>query len=122
MGSVSSVNPGLGALFETLTKVGSPLAALPAVEAALEKASPSDVLQLSQSAIQLAGIKAMFGTPEGSGVDASSLLANLAVLQAGPAASGSEAGPSDIVQLSAAAAQLLNVDALFGGANGSEAG
>ena len=64
MGTVTA-NTGLATLLQTLTKNVSPqlsgVLSTPSVQAALQKASPSDVAQLSSQAIQLQEVGAMFG-------------------------------------------------------------
>ncbi len=61
MGTTSSVNLGVANLLQDLTNVGSPLASSPTAVAALEKASPSDIVQLSAEASQLQGLDVLFG-------------------------------------------------------------
>jgi hypothetical protein len=63
MGTVSSsLNPGVANLLQTLTSVSSPVVNSPAVVSALEKAPVSDIVQLSEEAIQLQGVDALFGS------------------------------------------------------------
>jgi hypothetical protein len=138
MGSVSGTNPGLAALLQTLSNVNSPVLSSPAAMAAIEKASPSDIVKLSAAATQLSGVGAMFGMSAGSadssGSDPSSLLANLEASLTGSAAGSNpvlaqatadalkNASPADIVQLSMAASQAMSVDAMFGISDGSSDG
>ncbi len=61
MGTTSSANLGIANLLQNLTNVGSPLASSPTAVAALEKASPSDIVQLSAEASQLQGLEVLFG-------------------------------------------------------------
>ncbi|HTW65691.1 MAG TPA: hypothetical protein VME17_13785 [Bryobacteraceae bacterium] len=64
MGSVSSTNPGLSDLLQTLTNENSPLASTfssPSVETALENAPPGDIVQLSTEALQLQVTDSLFG-------------------------------------------------------------
>ncbi len=61
MGTTSSVNLGLANLVQDLTNIGSPLVSSPTAMAALEKASPSDIVQLSAEASQLQGMSVLFG-------------------------------------------------------------
>jgi hypothetical protein len=63
MGSVSTINPGVENLLQTLTNLGSPVVSSPAEVSALEKAPASDIVQLSMEATQLEGVEAMFGMP-----------------------------------------------------------
>jgi hypothetical protein len=65
MGSVSTINPGVASLLQTLSNV-SPALSSPAVQSALENASPQDVVQLSEAATQLESVDAMFGVPSSS--------------------------------------------------------
>jgi hypothetical protein len=65
MGSVSTINPGVASLLQTLSNV-SPALSSPAVQSALENASPQDVVQLSEAATQLESVDAMFGVPSNS--------------------------------------------------------
>jgi hypothetical protein len=77
----ASINPGVSNLLQTLSNFNSPVLSSPAVVSALEKASPSDIVQLSAEATQLEGVDAMFGIgaagSSDSGTDLSSALASL---------------------------------------------
>lgn len=85
MGSISSANPGLTNLLQTLSNVGSPLLSSPSVVSALQKASPSDVAQLSTAALQLQNVDAMFGVSNQSSSSSTSALNSLlASLEAAP--------------------------------------
>ena len=81
MSSVSAINPGLATLFNTLSKVNSPVLSSSEATSALEKASPSDIVQLNTAATQLETVKELLGTSGnssgGSGIDLNSLLADL---------------------------------------------
>ena len=69
MGSVNSTNPGLTNLLQTLTNENSPLAATlsqPNVEKALATAPASDIVQISDEALQLQTTDALFGVSGGS--------------------------------------------------------
>jgi hypothetical protein len=62
MGTVSSsLNPGVADLLQTLTNVNSPIVNSAATVSALEKAPASDIVQLSEEALQLQGVDALFG-------------------------------------------------------------
>jgi len=74
MGSVASINPGLADLFQTLSNVNSPVLSSPAAVSALEKASPTDIAQLSIEASQLEGMDALFGISASSDPNTSNLL------------------------------------------------
>jgi hypothetical protein len=61
--SISSTSPVITNLLQTLSNAGSTLAQTPAVLSALEKASPTDIAELSESADRLAEESAIFGEP-----------------------------------------------------------
>lgn len=67
MSSVSSTNPGLSDLLQTLTNSGSSVLSTvlsaPGVESALEQAPPADLVALSDQALQLQVVGALFGSP-----------------------------------------------------------
>ena len=67
MGTTSSMNPGLANLLQNLSNVGSPLLSSPKAMAALQKASPGDIVELSAEATQLEGLNAILGQPDTSG-------------------------------------------------------
>jgi len=93
MGSVSSINPGLADLFQTLSNVNSPVLSSPAAVSALEKASPADIAQLSIEASQLEGMDALFGVSASSDPTTSNLLESV-----DPALTGSSAPASGLSQ------------------------
>jgi hypothetical protein len=64
MGTTSSANLGVANLLQNLTNAGSPLASSPTAVAALEKASPRDIVQLSAEASQLQSLDVLFGQPD----------------------------------------------------------
>jgi len=74
MGSVSSTNPGLQNLLQTLSNLNSPVLSSPVVTSALQKAPAADIVQLSVAATQLEGVDAMFGISDGSSTGTSSVL------------------------------------------------
>jgi len=84
MGSISSADPGLSNLLQTLSNVNSPVLSSPSVLSALQKASPSDIVQLSTAALQLENVDAMFGVPNPSSSSTSALNSLLASLEAPP--------------------------------------
>ncbi len=65
MGSVSATNSGLSNLFQTLENSADPAVASalssPTVQAALQKAPESDLVKLSDAAVQLQGVDVLFG-------------------------------------------------------------
>ncbi|HTS47505.1 MAG TPA: hypothetical protein VMH05_06150 [Bryobacteraceae bacterium] len=69
MGSISSANPSLTSLLQTLSSIDTSLVSSPSVAAALQgalqKASPADVVQLSAAANQLENVGLMFGQATG---------------------------------------------------------
>jgi hypothetical protein len=71
MSTTSSINAGLANLLQNLTNIGSPLASSPTIVAALQKASPGDIVQLSAEATQLEGVNALFGVPDPSSAGSS---------------------------------------------------
>jgi hypothetical protein len=64
--ATSSVNPGLANLLQNLTNVGLPILSSPKALAALQKASPSDIVKLSVQATELEGVNALFGNASGT--------------------------------------------------------
>jgi hypothetical protein len=66
MGSVATTSNGLSDLLQTLTNEKSPLLPTltsPKIEAALENAPASDIVKISDEAVQLQNAEALFGTP-----------------------------------------------------------
>ncbi len=131
MSSTPSINAGLASLLQNLSNINSPILSSPKALAALQNAPPADIVQLSDEAIQLEGLNALFGAAEASGSSqAGSLLSSLlgggvagsddptnllselssatspATTPAGEAAL-QNATPGDIVQLSDQATQLF---------------
>jgi hypothetical protein len=96
MGSVSTPNPGVASLLQTLSNLNSPILASSKVTSALAKAPVSDVVEISMAASQLENVDALFGISNGSSTGASSLanLANLAAVSAGPASTTAAADNS----------------------------
>lgn len=70
MSTTPAINPGLASLFQTLSNVGSPLLSSPQAVAALQKASPADIVQLSAEATQLEGLNALLGAADTTSPDA----------------------------------------------------
>jgi hypothetical protein len=64
MGTTSSINPGLANLLQRLSDVDSPLVSSPQAVAALQKASPADIVQLSAEATQLQTFNALLGSAD----------------------------------------------------------
>lgn len=107
MGSISSVNPGVADLIQTLTSVSSPVMSSPTVVSALESAPTADIVQLSSSANQLEGIDAMFGISTSATSNLSSDL--LADLDA--SATGSSTASASVLSNASPADQAANADA-----------
>jgi len=122
MGSVSSVNPGISNLLQTLTNLNSPVMSSPAVVSALEKAPPSDIVQLSTAVNQLATVDAMFGISSSSSTTGtSSIFAELEAEATGASTSGqstpsalSNATPSEQFADYTSAIQSQITQGLFG--------
>src|ERR1700690_2090956 len=78
MGSISSPNPGVSDLLQTLSSAEpasvSSVLSSPAVQSALENASPGDIVHLSAQAVQLQEADALFGSPDSSQTAASIIL------------------------------------------------
>jgi len=116
MGTVSSsLNPGVSELLQTLSNINSPVLSSPAVVSALEKAPESDIVQLSNEALQLQGVDTMFGISNGSsssGSDMSSLLENLdsSATASGTSTANSQSA-SGVLASASAADQLANYQA-----------
>jgi hypothetical protein len=136
MSTTSSVNAGLASLLQNLSNIGSPILSSPKALVALQNAPPADIVQLSDEAIQLEGLNALFGAAEASGSSqAGSLLssllggagasdpANLLNELSSPGSPATEAAlqnatPGDIVQLSSEATEQAGLTQLFGQAPG----
>ena len=128
MGSISSVNPGLTNLLQTLSNVDSPVLGSPSVMSALQDASTADVVQLSTAAVQLENVDTMFGLPTSSSPGSADALSNLfpslEPSAANPPASLMSALPPDTSAADQAAnfqaaVQQSETDALFGSAPGT---
>jgi len=95
MGSVASTNNGLSDLLQTLTSENSPLASTlssPTMENALENAPASDIVQISEQAMQLQATDALFGISDTSTTSTDSLFSALA--DAASSATSSTSGSS----------------------------
>jgi hypothetical protein len=88
MSSVSSVNPGVANLLQTLSNIDSPVLSSQAAVSALENAPAGDIVKLSAAATQLAGMDAIFGIADGETAGAGSAFASLAGI---PTVAGSTA-------------------------------
>jgi len=115
MGSVSSLNPGVANLLQTLSNVNSPVLSSPAVTSALENAPTTDIVQLSQLATQLENVDMLFGIPNSSADSStatlSSLLATLESPQTAPSAPTVPESSSTTSSTSTEAGQLASYQA-----------
>lgn len=90
--NVASTSNGLSDLMQSLTSDNSPLLSAlstPSVEAALEKAPASDIVQISDAALQLQTTDALFGISDTSSSSTDNLFSELA--SAGSSATSSAA-------------------------------
>ena len=134
MSATPAINPGLASLFQTLSNVGSPLLSSPQAVAALQKASPADIVQLSAEATQLEGLNVLLGvsnsTPSGAALPGATLpdstatdpFASLEAAVAATASGSTAPSPSSAPTLSLAdaiasyerSAQSGEIASLFG--------
>lgn len=105
MGSVSSLNPGIADLLQTLTNLNSPVMSSKTAVSALESAPPADIVQLSVAATQLQSVDAMFGISTSPISDMSSTLASLE-----GAATGSSGTASAVLSTASPADQFANYE------------
>ena len=124
MGSVSSVNPGVTDLLQTLSSLNLPVLSSAGVTSALENAPTADIVQMSMAATELEGVDAMFGISNGS--NAGDLLTGSAGTTATAqllSAATANASSADQLTNDQAALQLTEAQGLFGsGATGSLTG
>ena len=119
MGLVSSPNPAITSLFQTISSAGSPVLSSPSVVSSLENAPPADIIQIGTAATQMEGIDAEFGiTPTPTDTEAADLSNVLSALSPTQTASSSSAtaNTSTAQQLATyqAAVQEADTQALFG--------
>jgi len=107
MGSVSAANTGVTDLLQILSNLNSPVLSSPGVKAALEKAPPADIVQLSMAATQLEGVDAMFGISDGSNANTNTTFANLEKLLTGSAGAAANAQLLSAASSNAASADQL---------------
>jgi hypothetical protein len=91
MGSVSTINPALANLLQTLSGIDPQALSNPSVKTALQNASPTDIVELSAAAQQLQSVDSLFGIPDAAGTSTSGLgdISSLASLTSGDASSSS---------------------------------
>jgi hypothetical protein len=124
MSAVSSINPGIASLSQLLSNTGSATVnsalSAPAVQSALQNASPGDIVQLSTQALQLQETTSLFGGPASSSTPAapdSLLLQALNSSLTGSTNAGSTAGSLAAASTAATATATLaleQVSDLFG--------
>ena len=69
MSSVTATNPGLSNLLQTLSATSPQLSSLLStskMQSALQKASPQDIVKLSEKALQLQQVSSLFGSSYGT--------------------------------------------------------
>lgn len=111
MGTVSSLNPGVSGLLQSLSDLNSPVLSSKAAVSALEKAPSADIVQLSRAVNQLKNVDAIFGISESSASSSSSLLA---ALENGTPSALSTASPSEQNAGYKSAVQAQVTQGLFG--------
>jgi hypothetical protein len=122
MSSIASVNPGVSDLLQTLSSAGSTPASSvlssPAVESALQNASPRDIAHLSAEALQLQEANGLFGSPDSTQTAASIILQALNSSSLGSTTNSASAPGSTALSSAAASAasasELEQVSGLLG--------
>jgi hypothetical protein len=117
MGSIPSVNPGVSDLLQTLSSAesasGSTVLSSPAVQSALQNASPGDIVQLSARALQLQEADGLFGSAESTQTAASIVQQALNSSKSTSTTTGATTS-SSTPATALAASQLEEVTGLFG--------
>jgi hypothetical protein len=117
MGSIPSVNPGVSDLLQTLSSAesasGSTLLSSPAVQSALQNASPGDIVQLSARALQLQEADGLFGSAESTQTAVSIVQQALNSSKSSSTTIGATTS-SSTAATALAASQLEEVTGLFG--------
>jgi hypothetical protein len=115
MGSVSSPNPVITNLLQTISSAQSPVLSSPSVISSLENAPPADIIQISTAATQLAGIDAEFGiTPTPSDTEATDLNNVLSALVPSQTAGSSSSTTAQGLATYQAAVQEADTQAILG--------
>jgi hypothetical protein len=119
MGSVSSPNPAIANLLQTISAAEPSILSSPSVVSSLENAPPADIIQISTAATQMAGLDAEFGiTPTPTDTEATDLNNVLSALAPSQTASSSSstANTSAAQQLATyqSAVQEADTQALLG--------
>jgi hypothetical protein len=117
MGSIPSVNPGVSDLLQTLSSAesasGSTVLSSPAVQSALQNASPGDIVQLSARALQLQEADGLFGSAESTQTAVSIVQQALNSSKSSSTTIGATTS-SSTAATALAASQLEEVTGLFG--------
>jgi hypothetical protein len=94
--SSSSINPGVSNLMQMLSSIDSPVLSSQTAVTALEQAPSADIVQLSNDAMQVENLDALFGFSNSPSSSPSSALASLAssAAESGSASSTASAGGS----------------------------
>ena len=119
MGSVGSVNPGVGDLLQALYNNNSslsPVLSSPSVESALQSASPADLVQLSAQALQLQQTGELFGSYDPASQISGPGGALLQALEEQDSA-GQAASSANLSAASQTNPALTEADDLFGSGN-----
>lgn len=111
MSSVSSVNPGVADVLQTLSNLDSPIASSQSVVSALEKASPADIVQLSNAATQLQNVDVLFGVPAPTSTSSTENNLLESLLSGGTGASASSSTTTPATSTESTAQQLLSAQA-----------
>jgi hypothetical protein len=117
MGSVSSISPNVEQLLQTLSTASPQLSSIlstPKMQAALGKASPGDLVKLSDQALQLQQVGQLFGSSDTTPPSVLDTLAGL--LFPAPPASSSGTQPDPLLQ---ALESSLGIAGPTGGTPGS---
>ena len=115
MGTLASTNPGLSNLIQVLSNENSPLLSSlssPAVEAALQKASPEDIVKISDQALQLQMTDALFGQSNPSRSPTNSLFSELEAI--GANGNGTQGSLANQLAAYQGSSQLQQTQALLG--------
>jgi hypothetical protein len=111
MGSVSSLNPGVSGLLQSLSNLNSPVLSSKAAVSALEKAPSADIVQLNAAVNQLENVDAIFGVSDSASSGPSNLLT---ALENGSTNALSTASPSEQNAGYESAVQAQVTQGLFG--------
>jgi hypothetical protein len=120
MSAIGSVNPGVADLFNWLASTGATSVtsglSSPSVQTALQSSSPSDLVQLSQQALQLQQAGSLFGSSDATQTSAtpeSLLLQALTSSIAGSPVNGSATPGSESTSTAAATTSALALEQAY---------